>query len=68
MPLIDGLSLNIIFLIQFDANIVAFAELTLHLTAQLSISVNYCYTQVIVINETLNIEHQFLWGDSLFVW
>ena len=49
IQLIDGLSLNIILLIGFG-------ELILHLTVQF---VNYCHIQVIVINETLNIEHQF---------
>ena len=65
MQLIDRLSLNIILLIEFCANIVVFAELILHLIVRFSISVNYCYTPV--VNETLNIEHYLLWHDFLFV-
>ena len=48
--LIDRLSLNIILLIEFGANIDFFAPLILRVTVQVSNSVDYRYTQVILTN------------------
>ena len=64
MQAIDG-SLNAMLSIELGANIAVFAQLIFYLTVQLSISVNYCYNQVMLINGTPSIEHQFLCGDFL---
>ena len=65
MQAIDGLSSNTMLSIELGANIAVFAQLIFYLTVQLSISVNYCYNQVMLINGTPSIEHQFLCGDFL---